>query len=109
MKTEWEQYRGQMIATAILLFAGIGLGLLGQWGLGYLLQAGILVYDFILIYKGKDTITKWARKQLPGWADKIIMVALLALIIKYAASGDGWAAGYWFLLGTINGHINWER
>lgn len=109
IKSEWEKHKWQIVPTIVLVFFSLLLGFIGQWGVGYGLLGLILLYDFCLMHFDKQTITKWARRQLSGWLDKILMVILWALVVKYAASGDGWGAGYWFMVGTINGHINWEK
>ena len=108
IKTQWHYYRKQIVATFILLSLSMIFGLLQEWGFGYALLVGILIYDLCLIRQDEHTITKWARRQLPGWLDKVLMVVLWALVVKYGACGDGWGASYWFMVGTINGHINWE-
>jgi hypothetical protein len=109
IKSEWKQYKGQIICTFLLLVVGLLLGFLEEWGIGFGLLTGVLIYDIYLMRLKENTITKWSRRQLPGWADKILMVALSILIIKYGSCGDGWGASYWFIMGTINGHINWEK
>jgi hypothetical protein len=105
IKQEWKQYKLQIIGTVILTIPSIVLGLLQEWGIGVGFLICILLLDLWLIYTKQDTITKWIRRQFPGWADKLVLAGLTALIVYFA----GYGAGYWFFLGTINGHINWER
>lgn len=109
IKSEWRQYKWQMVATAILTLFSLLFGFKEEWGIGYALLCGILIYDICLMRFGEQTITKWARRQLPGWLDKILMIGLWALVVKYGSCGNGWGASYWFLVGTINGHINWDK
>lgn len=109
IQPEWKQYKAQIICTFLIFVLGMILGFAEEWGLGYVLQLGILIYDFILIYGKQDTITKWSRRQFPGWMDKILMIVLWVLIVKYGSYGNGWGTSYWFTMGTINGHINWEK
>lgn len=109
IKIQWHYYKKQIVATFILLSLSMIFGFLQEWGIGYALLAGILIYDLYLIRKSEYTITKWARRQLPGWLDKVLMVILWLLVVKYGACGDGWGASYWFMLGKISGHINWEN
>lgn len=109
IRSEWKEHKYQIIGTAILTVCSLALGFKGEWGIGYALLGAILGYDWWLIRKDEQTITKWARRQLPGWLDKILMIVLWLLVVKYGAAGDGWGASYWFTVGTINGHLNWDK
>ncbi|GAI75591.1 unnamed protein product, partial [marine sediment metagenome] len=102
IKDEWRRYKYQIIGIALLLLSLL-MGLIKETGIAYGILLGVLILDLYIIKKNHQTITQWFRRQFPGWFDKIIMSMLLSIII-YSA---GWLAGFWFLFGTINGHLSW--
>lgn len=104
IKDEWKRYKYQIIGMAFLVLSLI-MGLIQETGIAYGILLGVLVLDLYLIRKHHHTITRWFRRQFPGWLDKILMLGLGFIIIHFA----GWLAGFWFLLGTINGHLSWEK
>ncbi len=110
LKDHWEQNKWQIVGLILLVIPSLVAGFLQEWGYGFALLAITLIYDLILIEGFKQiSITRYTRNLLPGWADKLVMVAVFCIIVKFCTGGDGWGAGYWFLEGTINGHLNWEK
>jgi hypothetical protein len=101
---EIKQYKYQMIGTAALILSVI-FGLIGWTIAAYSTIVYVLFLDLYLTFKKQQTITRWFRRQFNSWTDKIIMSLLLVLIIHSC----GWPAGLWFLIGTINGHLSWEK
>ena len=106
----WNQYALQIVGLILLVIPSLIAGFLQEWGYGFALLVIILAYDLVLIkLLDKVSITKYTRNLLPGWADKLVMIAVFILIVTLGTGGDSWGTGYWFIQGTINGHLNWEK
>ncbi len=104
IKEELQRYKYQIIGMAMIILSAI-LQFFGETGIAFGMLAAVLGLDFYLIRKKHDTITKWMRRQFPGWGDKIVMVILLVALTHFA----GWAEAFYFVLGTINGHLFWDK
>lgn len=64
---------------------------------------GFGVYDLVLVFKKKDTLSQRYHRLLPQWADYAVMIALLA--------GIAWntpdARFVYCLFGVVLGHLLW--
>lgn len=94
-------YRLQKIGTGLLIGA-IFLLLMMNITWSYLLLAGVLGIDLWLVYKKEKTITQWYRTILPKLPDTILTIGLVVLFVWMHNP----VAGLYFLMGTINGHLN---
>lgn len=103
IKESWKDNKLQIIGTVILTIPSIVFGLLEEWGIGVGFLIATLLLDLYLVYKKRDTITKWIRRQFYDWFDKVLVGLLTALIVYFV----GYGAGYWFFLGVISGHLLW--
>jgi uncharacterized membrane protein SirB2 len=86
---------GLWIAALALLF-------LKEIAFCYLALLGVGIIDLILVKKKEKTITQWYRAKLPKLVDTILTVGLVGLFVW----AGGHIAGLYFLMGTINGHLN---
>lgn len=68
----------------------------------YAVLIGVLGIDLYLVKKDEKTITQWYRPKLPPLVDKILTFVLIGVCI-YLEFPVG---GLFFLMGTINGHLN---
>jgi len=93
------------VLGALLLNVAFTLALLKEPGYGYIVLIVTLLIDLYLIKTGQDVITKWIRRQFPGWGDKIFLVVKLATIILLVNP----LIGLWWLLGTTDGHFHFEK
>jgi len=110
LKNHWEQNKWQIVGLLIIAIPSLVLGFLQEWGAGFGLLIIMLIYDLILIEALKQiSITRYTRSLLPGWADKLIMIGIFLLIVRFSAECDAWGAAYWFTEGTVNGHLNWSN
>jgi len=108
LKEYWNKYKFQISGLIALTIPSFILGFMQEWGIGFGLLIATLVFDLWLKYiKKQITITKYARDLLPSWADKLVMVGLFLLVLRFGTGVDGWGAAYWFTEGIINGHISW--
>ena len=85
---------GLLIAALVLLF-------LREWSLCYIALGGVLGIDLYLVNKKETTITQWFRPKLPKKIDTILTLALVGVFIWM-----DFIFGLFFLMGTINGHLN---
>lgn len=83
------------IVALVLLF-------LAEISLCYIVLIAVGVIDLILVKKKEKTITQWYRPYLPKLVDTILTIGLVVLFIWHGGS----IAGLYFLMGTINGHLN---
>ncbi len=95
----------QKIGTVLIVVA-IVLLLLSQasWSVisSYVVLTAVLIIDLWLVYKKEKTITQWYRAKLPRLVDTILTIAL---VVVFAVVINP-VVGLYFLLGTINGHLN---
>ena len=85
---------GLLVASLVLLF-------LESFVLCYISLGAVLVVDLYLVKKKEKTITQWYRKKFPKLVDTIITIALAGVFIYINP-----LYGLFFLMGTINGHLN---
>lgn len=110
IKEEWKRYKLQIIG-AILLTLAIIFTYIATWPFALIMYIATLLVDLAIIGVAKldhekpITITKWIRRQFPGWTDKLILIGLLVL--------TWWRLGPMFaifeLRGEIQGHLFWEN
>jgi len=67
----------------------------------YIALGVVLVLDLWLVKKKEKTITQWFRPKLPRKVDTILTMALAGVFIYMNP-----LFGLYFLMGTINGHLN---
>ena len=93
-------YKLQKIGTILL---GISLILLfvEQWVVCYIVLGAVLGIDLYLVKKKEKTITQWFRPLFPKRVDTVLTIALAGVFIYINP-----AYGLYFLMGTINGHLN---
>jgi len=94
-------YLLQKIGTGLLV-ASIVLLLMGKITICYLVLAGVLLIDLWLVKKKEKTITQWYRAKFPKLVDTILTIGLVGLFVWMANP----VVGLYFLMGTINGHLN---
>ena len=87
---------GLLIAALVLLF-------LKEILLCYIVLGCVLGIDLYLVRKKEPTITQWFRPKLPKRVDTILAIALCAAFIILDPTR---ISGLYFLMGTINGHLN---
>jgi hypothetical protein len=68
----------------------------------YIALGVVLGIDLYLVKNKKQTITQWFRPKFPKVIDTIIAIGLVVAFILFG----GPVAGIYFLMGTINGHLN---
>lgn len=85
---------GCLIAALVLLF-------LTQYVFCYIALGAVLVIDLWLVRKKEKTITQWFRPVFPRKVDTILTMALAGVFIYMNP-----LFGLFFLMGTINGHLN---
>ena len=91
----------QKIGTG-LLTASVVLLLMEKITICYLVLAAVLLIDLWLVKKKEKTITQWYRAKFPKLVDTILTIGLVVLFVWMA----GPEMGLYFLIGTINGHLN---
>lgn len=84
-----------LVGALVLLF-------LKLIALSYIALGVVLAIDLYLIKKKRPTITQWFRPKFPKSVDTIITLGLCGAFIFVG----GPVAGLYFLMGTINGHLN---
>lgn len=94
-------YKLQKIGSLLWILALVLL-FLKAIALCYIALLGVGVIDIILVKKKEKTITQWYRPKLPKLVDTILTIGLVTLFIWHGGS----IAGLYFLMGTINGHLN---
>jgi len=94
-------YKLQKIGTGLLI-AAIVLLLMMNIVWSYIFLFGVLGIDLWLVYKKEKTITQWYRTILPKLPDTILTIGLVILFIWMHNP----IVGLYFLMGTINGHLN---
>lgn len=87
---------GLLVAALVLLF-------LKEIGFCYIALGIVLGVDLYLARKKEPTITQWFRPKLPKKTDTILTLALIAAFIILDPTR---ISGLYFLMGTINGHLN---
>jgi len=85
---------GLLVASLVLLF-------LESFVLCYISLGAVLAVDLYLVKKKEKTITQWYRPKLPRLVDTILTIALAGVFIYINP-----VYGLFFLMGTINGHLN---
>ena len=111
INVEWNTYTLQMIGILPLLAAIISTYFTTNIAVILFLFILCLLFDFLIMYiawlddKKVVTITRWIRKLCPGWADKLIMLALI--VTTWAFVGPLYAM--FELRGMIEGHLKWEK
>lgn len=90
----------QKIGT-ILLGISLILLLVKEWIFCYIVLAVVLGIDLYLVKKKEKTITQWFRPKFPKKVDTILTIVLAGVFIYVDP-----AYGLYFLMGTINGHLN---
>ncbi len=85
---------GLLAAAVVLLF-------LKAFVICYFVLVAVLVIDLYLVKKKEKTITQWYRPKFPRKVDTILTIALAVAFCWIDP-----AAGLFFLMGTINGHLN---
>lgn len=93
-------YTLQKIGTGILAAALILL-FLTQYIFCYIALGIVLAIDLWLVIKKEKTITQWFRSFFPRKVDTILTIALAGVFIYMNP-----LFGLYFLMGTINGHLN---
>jgi len=94
-------YKLQKIGTGLLIVAIVLLLMMNiVWS--YIVLAGVLGIDLWLVYKKEKTITQWYRTILPKLPDTILTIGLVILFVWMHNP----VVGLYFLMGTINGHLN---
>jgi len=93
------------ILGAILINLAFVLAVMEESGYGYIILVITLLIDLYLIKTKQDVITKWIRRQFPGWGDKFFLVVKLMTIIFLINP----LIGLWWLLGTTDGHLFWDK
>lgn len=85
---------GILIAALVLLFLEMIVSC-------YIALIVVLGIDLYLVKKKEETITQWWRPKFPRLVDTIATIALAGVFIWLNP-----VAGLYFLVGTINGHLN---
>lgn len=93
-------FRKQQIGT-ILLIVAIVLLLLNSIIPAYIVLAIVLGIDLYLVKKKDKTITQWFRPLFPKRIDTIVTLVLIGVFIY-----SNPIYGLYFLVGSINGHLN---
>lgn len=95
MSNKWQKIgTGLIISALVLLFLKLFL-------ICYILLAGVLGIYLYLVRKEEKTITQWFRSKFPKSVDKILTIALIVVFMIMDLK-----FGLFFLIGTINGHLN---
>ena len=84
-----------------LLVASLVLLALELFVLCYISLGAVLAIDLYLVKKKEKTITQWYRPKFPKLTDTIITITLAGVFIYINP-----LYGLFFLMGTINGHLN---
>ena len=90
----------QKVGTGLLIAALIFLFLKDIF-VCYFILISVLIVDLYLVKSKEKTITQWYRKKFPKLVDTIITIALAGVFIYMDP-----VYGLFFLMGTINGHLN---
>ena len=90
----------QKIGTGLLIAALIFL-FLKDIAVCYFILITVLIIDLYLVKKKEQTITQWYRKKFPRLIDTILTISLAGIFIYMDP-----VFGLFFLMGTINGHLN---
>lgn len=85
---------GVLVAALVLLF-------LQMYVICYIALGAVLAIDLWLVIKKKKTITQWFRPKFPRKVDTVLTIALAGVFIYMNP-----LYGLFFLMGTINGHLN---
>ncbi len=83
-----------LIVSLVLLF-------LESFTLCYISLGVVLAIDLWLVRKKEKTITQWYRPKLSKLVDTILTISLAGIFIYINP-----VYGLFFLMGTINGHLN---
>ena len=94
-------YLLQKIGTGLLV-ASVVLLLMKEITICYLVLAAVLGIDLWLVKEKEKTITQWFRPKFPKLVDTILTIGLVVLFVCMANP----VVGLYFLIGTINGHLN---
>ena len=90
----------QKIGTGLLIAALIFL-FLKDIAVCYFILITVLIIDLYLVKKKEQTITQWYRRKFPRLIDTILTISLAGIFIYMDP-----VFGLYFLMGTINGHLN---
>lgn len=93
-------YSLQKIGTGFLVVAFVLL-FLQIYIFCYIALGIVLAIDLWLVKKKEKTITQWFRPVFPRKVDTILTIALAGVFIYMNP-----LFGLFFLMGTINGHLN---
>lgn len=90
----------QKIGTGLLIAALVFL-FLKDIAVCYFILITVLIINLYLVKKKENTITQWYRKKFPKLVDTILTLSLVGVFIYMDP-----IFGLFFLMGTINGHLN---